>query len=83
LGDRGRPICEFEASLVYRESSKSDSATWKKHILKNQKHLSPQLYVYRLFAYVYICVLCIFIDAGEGAGNQTQLLWEISRTFKS
>jgi hypothetical protein len=36
-GDRGKRISEFEASLVYRESSRTARATWKSPILKNQQ----------------------------------------------
>jgi hypothetical protein len=35
LGGRGRQISEFEASLVYRVSSRIARATQKKHVSKN------------------------------------------------
>jgi hypothetical protein len=37
LGGRGRWIPEFEASLVYRVSSRSARATQRNPVLKNQK----------------------------------------------
>jgi hypothetical protein len=37
LGGRGRWISEFEASLVYKVSSRTARATQKNPVLKNQK----------------------------------------------
>jgi hypothetical protein len=37
LGGRGRQISEFEASLVYRVSSRTAKATHRNPVLKNQK----------------------------------------------
>jgi hypothetical protein len=37
LGDRGRRISEFEASLVYRVSSRTARVTQKNPVSKNQK----------------------------------------------
>jgi hypothetical protein len=37
LGGRGRRIYEFEASLVYRVSSRTARATQKNPVSKNQK----------------------------------------------
>jgi hypothetical protein len=37
LGGRGRLISEFEASLVYRASSRTARATQRNPVLKNQK----------------------------------------------
>jgi hypothetical protein len=37
LGGRGRRISEFEASLVYRVSSRTARATQRNPVLKNQK----------------------------------------------
>jgi hypothetical protein len=37
LGGRGRWISEFEASLVYKVSSRTDRATQTNPVLKNQK----------------------------------------------
>jgi hypothetical protein len=37
LGGRGRQISEFEASLVYRMSSRIARATQRNPVLKNQK----------------------------------------------
>jgi hypothetical protein len=37
LGGRGRQISEFEASLDYRVSSRSASATQRNPVSKNQK----------------------------------------------
>jgi hypothetical protein len=36
LGGRGRQISEFETSLVYRVSSRTDRATQRKPVSKNQ-----------------------------------------------
>jgi hypothetical protein len=36
-GGRGRQISEFEASLVYRVSSRTARATQRNPVLKNQK----------------------------------------------
>jgi hypothetical protein len=38
LGGRGRRISEFEASLVYRVSSRTARATQRNPVLKNQKN---------------------------------------------
>jgi hypothetical protein len=37
LGGRGKLIFEFEASLIYRVSSRTARATQRNHVLKNQK----------------------------------------------
>jgi hypothetical protein len=37
LGGRGRWISEFEASLVYRVSSRRAQATQRNHVLKKEK----------------------------------------------
>jgi hypothetical protein len=37
LGGRGRRISEFEASLVYRVSSRTASAIQRTHLKKNKK----------------------------------------------
>ena len=37
LGGRGRRICEFEASLVYRVSSRTARTTQRNPVLKSQK----------------------------------------------
>jgi hypothetical protein len=37
LGGRGRRISEFEASLVYRVSSRTARATQRNSVSKNQK----------------------------------------------
>jgi hypothetical protein len=37
LGGRGRRISEFEASLVYKVSSRTARATQRNPLLKNQK----------------------------------------------
>jgi hypothetical protein len=37
LGGRGRQISEFEASLVYKVSSRTARATQRNHVSKNQK----------------------------------------------
>jgi hypothetical protein len=42
LGGRGRPISEFEASLVYRVSSRTARATQRNPVSKNQKNKQNQ-----------------------------------------
>jgi hypothetical protein len=42
LGGRGRPISEFEASLVYRVSSRTARATQRNPVSKNQQRNPPQ-----------------------------------------
>jgi hypothetical protein len=42
LGGRGRQISEFEASLVYRVSSRTARATQRNPVLKNKKQKSKQ-----------------------------------------
>jgi hypothetical protein len=37
LGGRGRWISEFEASLVYRVSSRTARAIWRNSVSKNKK----------------------------------------------
>ena len=37
MGGRGRQISEFESSLVYRVSSRTDRATQRNPVSKNQK----------------------------------------------
>jgi hypothetical protein len=42
LGGRGRWISEFEASLVYRVSSRTARATHRNPVSKNQKKKKPK-----------------------------------------
>jgi hypothetical protein len=42
LGGRGRRISEFEASLVYRVSSRTARATQRNPVSKNQKEKTKQ-----------------------------------------
>jgi hypothetical protein len=42
LGGRGRQISEFEASLVYKVSSRTARATQRNPVLKNKKQASKQ-----------------------------------------
>jgi hypothetical protein len=42
LGHRGRQISEFEASLVYRMSSRTARATQRNPVLKNKKTSNKQ-----------------------------------------
>jgi hypothetical protein len=42
LGGRGRQISEFEASLVYRVSSRTARATQRNPVSKNQKKKTKQ-----------------------------------------
>jgi hypothetical protein len=45
LGDKGRRISEFEASLVYRVSSRTAKATQRNPVLKNQKKKKKKMLV--------------------------------------
>jgi hypothetical protein len=64
LGGRGRRISEFQASLVYRVSSRTDRATQRNPVSKNQKNktkpknskniTSESLYVLRVRPAVWI-----------------------------
>jgi hypothetical protein len=42
LGGRGRWVSEFEASLVYKVSSRTARATQRNPVLKNQKQTNKQ-----------------------------------------
>jgi hypothetical protein len=42
LGGRGRRISEFEASLVYRVSSRTVRAIQRNPVSKNKKHKKPE-----------------------------------------
>jgi hypothetical protein len=42
LGGRGRQISEFEASLVYKVSSRTARATQRNPVSKNQKNKTKQ-----------------------------------------
>jgi hypothetical protein len=42
LGGRGRRISEFEASLVYRVSSRTARAIQRNPVLKNQKEIRKE-----------------------------------------
>jgi hypothetical protein len=42
LGGRGRQISEFEASLVYKDSSRTVRATQRNPVLKNKKQKTKQ-----------------------------------------
>jgi hypothetical protein len=42
LGDRGRWISEFEASLVYRVSSRTARATQRNPVSKNKQNKTKQ-----------------------------------------
>jgi hypothetical protein len=52
LGGRGRQISEFEASLVYRVSSRTARATERNPVSKNQKEKKKEIYVCRTEANV-------------------------------
>jgi hypothetical protein len=44
LGGRGRQISEFEASLVYKVSSKAARAIQRNPVLKNQNNNEKEYY---------------------------------------
>jgi hypothetical protein len=46
LGGRGRWISEFEASLVYKVSSRTASATRRNPVSKNQKKKKKRVWIY-------------------------------------
>jgi hypothetical protein len=46
LGGRGRWISEFEASLVYRVSSRTARATQRNPVSKNPIYIFMSLYIY-------------------------------------
>jgi hypothetical protein len=63
LGGRGRQISEFEASLVYRMSSRIARAPQGNPVSKNKTKLLSYIfkfyklfYVYGCFAYMCICL---------------------------
>jgi hypothetical protein len=46
LGGRGRQISEFEASLVYRASSRTARAIQRNPVLKNKKQTNKKKWYY-------------------------------------
>ena len=48
--EAGRQICEFEASLVYRVSSRTAKATKRNTVLKNQEKKEKKLFQARAVA---------------------------------
>jgi hypothetical protein len=46
LGGRGRRISEFEASLVYKASSRTARAIKRNPVSKNKKQQQQQQYIY-------------------------------------
>jgi hypothetical protein len=78
LGGRDRWISEFEASLVYKVSSRTARATQRNPVSKNKttttnkqtnkqtkKDLFILLHKYGCFACMYICALCVHADHEE------------------
>jgi hypothetical protein len=56
-GGRGRQISEFEASLVYRMSSRTARAIQRNHVSKNNnnnKKKKPKKNPYCVFANLYV-----------------------------
>jgi hypothetical protein len=53
-GGRGRRISEFEASLVYRVSSRTARATQRNPVSKNQKKKKSQLWNTKLTWIIYL-----------------------------
>jgi hypothetical protein len=56
-GGRGRRISEFEASLVYRVSSRTARATQRNSVTKTNKQTNKEKYTYRLMAPYLIALL--------------------------
>ena len=55
---------EFEASLVYRVSSKTTRATQRNLVLKNQKANICMCVCMYMYVYVYVCVyisVCVYL----------------------
>jgi hypothetical protein len=57
LGGRGRRISEFEASLVYKVSSRTARATQRNPVSKNQER-ERELFLFR----VYIWIVTVVTD---------------------
>jgi hypothetical protein len=55
LGDKGRRISEFEASLVYRVSSRTAKATQRNPVLKNQKKKKKKCLCAMYDSIPYVC----------------------------
>jgi hypothetical protein len=67
LGSRGRQISEFEASLVYRVSSRTARATQRNTVLKNKtKTKTAQMEVSQK-----VIVKVLAKHAGWGNSNET------------
>jgi hypothetical protein len=72
LGGRDRQISEFEASLVYRVSSRTARATQRNPASKNQKKNSLKIFIIFLFIVcVHTCVLvCLWRPEDNLGGTQ-------------
>jgi hypothetical protein len=68
LGGRGRRISEFEASLVYRVSSRTARATQRNPVSKNQKKENLRLISVQSCGAVY--VLLVIDDPQMGKGDK-------------
>jgi hypothetical protein len=66
LGGRGRRISEFEASLVYKVSSRTARAIQRDLVSKNQKKFFKIFF--RCFAYMYVYVPHVFLMPFEVRG---------------
>jgi hypothetical protein len=60
LGGRGRWISEFKASLVYRESSRTDRATQRNPVSKNKTKTKKK----NIITHVCVCV-CVCTSRGQ------------------
>jgi hypothetical protein len=71
-GGRGRRISEFEASLVYRVSSRTARITQRNPVSKNQKKKKKDFII---FADMYVCVfVCMYAHRYSGVCTGQKVL---------
>jgi hypothetical protein len=70
LGGRGRQISEFEASLVYRVSSRIARAAQGNPVLEKRKRKKKDLFIY----FMYVGTLSLFSDTPE-EGIRSHYRW--------
>jgi hypothetical protein len=74
---RGRRISEFEASLVYRVSSRTTRATQRNLVLENQP--TKQTKVNFSLSYVCVCVcVCVCVTPSSFSEEKQKREWERS-----
>jgi hypothetical protein len=82
LGGRGRWISEFEASLVYRVSSRTARATQRNPVLKNQKKKKKKRLAYG-FAVAVVASLGRSRNSKRKAGVGSWFLLMVERAEKN